>query len=99
MPPAILKGRPHRTRTVGAVTVDAVVGDVQLRAGAKRTLVPVERISQHERLASGGKADRIDLVVRNDSKSVAAVSESRLRGLRRLLRRRHLRGARIDAAR
>ena len=77
IPSAILKARAHRSRSIGTVTVNAVVGDKELRSDRDCTLVTLVRISQLERIAAYRKSGAEILVVRDEAKTVTAIGVTR----------------------
>src|SRR4051812_37328917 len=70
MPASVDERRGHRPGTVAAVTVDAVVGDVKLRAHRGRRGVALERIAQRERVTRDDESGLHVLVVRDEARCV-----------------------------
>src|SRR5215211_7239130 len=73
MPPPIGKAWRHRTGSIGAMTVDAIVGDIELTAGYDGAIVALVRIDECHEAAAGRETDRQILLVRYESKAVTTV--------------------------
>ena len=69
MPATILKARTHRAQSVGAVTIDTVVHDEQLRASRYRFPVSVIRISKVQESSGERKSDGRIFVVKNEAET------------------------------
>jgi hypothetical protein len=70
MPPPVLEAGPHRAGPFGAVTIQTIVRDEELRAGTDRLLVAFVRIPDSNRLDAERKSGRKILFVLDELQTV-----------------------------